>query len=54
VIECGTYRTADAVAQQPWLPDGPIPLDVQWTRAVPVIDLTTPVTSPISADGVRT
>ena len=33
VIERGTYHTADAVAQQPWLPDGPIPLNVQWTLA---------------------
>jgi hypothetical protein len=32
VVERGSYRVADAVAQQPWLPDGPIPLDVQWTR----------------------
>ncbi|MDM7489856.1 DUF3556 domain-containing protein [Rhodococcus sp. CSLK01-03] len=31
VIERGTYRVADAVAEQPWLPDGPIPFDVQWT-----------------------
>ncbi|MGW3483655.1 DUF3556 domain-containing protein [Rhodococcus indonesiensis] len=31
VIERGTYRVADAVAEQPWLPNGPIPFDVQWT-----------------------
>jgi Transmembrane protein of unknown function (DUF3556) len=52
VIERGTYQTADAVAQQPWLPDGPIPLNVQWTLArstMPVIDLTTPT----SSDGAR-
>jgi Transmembrane protein of unknown function (DUF3556) len=30
VIERGTYRVADAVAQQPWLPDGPIPFDVEF------------------------
>jgi Transmembrane protein of unknown function (DUF3556) len=32
VIERGSYKVADTVAQQPWLPDGPIPLDVTWTR----------------------
>ena len=30
VIERGRWRVADAVAAQPWLPDGPIPLDVFW------------------------
>ena len=33
VVERGSYRVADAVAQQPWLPDGPIPLEVTWTAA---------------------
>jgi hypothetical protein len=32
VIERGSYRVKDSVAQQPWMPDGPIPLDVTWTR----------------------
>lgn len=31
VIETGTYRVADAVAEQPWLPNGPIPVQVEWT-----------------------
>jgi len=31
VVERGTWRVTDCVAQQPWLPDGPIPLDVTWT-----------------------
>ncbi|RPA66391.1 DUF3556 domain-containing protein [Gordonia oryzae] len=31
VIETGTYRVADAVAEQPWLPNGPIPMQVDWT-----------------------
>lgn len=31
VIERGTYRSADSVAAQPWLPDGPIPLQVTWS-----------------------
>lgn len=30
VVERGTWRVADAVAAQPWLPDGPIPLTVTW------------------------
>ncbi|MGW2558550.1 DUF3556 domain-containing protein [Streptomyces sp. NPDC001514] len=33
VIERGTWKVADAVREQPWLPNGPIPLDVIWTRA---------------------
>jgi hypothetical protein len=33
VIERGTWQVADAVNEQPWLPNGPIPLDVTWTRA---------------------
>lgn len=32
IIERGTYRVADAVDEQPWLPNGPIAFDVQWTR----------------------
>jgi len=32
VIERGTWNVADAVAEQPWLPNGPIPLHVTWTR----------------------
>ncbi|MFC4468404.1 DUF3556 domain-containing protein [Streptomyces xiangluensis] len=35
VIERGTWNVADAVKEQPWLPNGPIPLDVTWTRAQP-------------------
>ncbi|MCD0449690.1 DUF3556 domain-containing protein [Actinocorallia sp. API 0066] len=31
VIERGTWKVADAVREQPWLPNGPIPLDVTWT-----------------------
>jgi len=33
VIERGTYRVGDSIAELPWLPDGPIALDVAWTRA---------------------
>ncbi|CAM3085646.1 hypothetical protein BST27_09460 [Mycobacterium intermedium] len=32
VIERGTWKVADAVAEQPWLPNGPIPTEVSWTR----------------------
>ncbi|MGV9670888.1 MULTISPECIES: DUF3556 domain-containing protein [unclassified Gordonia (in: high G+C Gram-positive bacteria)] len=34
VIETGTYRVADAVAEQPWLPNGPIDMKVDWTLDV--------------------
>jgi uncharacterized membrane protein YkgB len=30
IVERGTYEVADAVAEQPWLPNGPIPLTVEW------------------------
>jgi hypothetical protein len=32
VIERGTWKVADAVNQQPWLPNGPIPTQVSWSR----------------------
>jgi hypothetical protein len=32
VVECGTWNPEDAVAEQPWLPNGPITLNVTWTR----------------------
>lgn len=32
VIETGTWKVADAVAEQPWLPNGPIPTEVTWRR----------------------
>jgi hypothetical protein len=31
VIERGTWKVADAVAEQPWLPNGPIPTEVSWS-----------------------
>ena len=51
VIERGSYRVADAVAQQPWLPDGPIPLQVTWTASLSgrgrrLIDLAADVSAP--------
>ncbi len=30
VVERGKFRVKDTVAQQPWLADGPIPLEVEW------------------------
>jgi uncharacterized membrane protein YkgB len=33
VIERGTWKVADAVAEQPWLPNGPIPNQVTWSLA---------------------
>jgi hypothetical protein len=32
VVERGTWNVADVVAEQPWLPNGPIPLNVTWRR----------------------
>lgn len=32
VIERGRVRIADLVAEQPWLPRGPVPLEVTWRR----------------------
>ncbi|MFG3519089.1 DUF3556 domain-containing protein [Nocardia nova] len=34
VVERGTWNVADAVAEQPWLPNGPIPLRPIWVRPV--------------------
>ncbi|MGA7051495.1 MAG: DUF3556 domain-containing protein [Mycobacterium sp.] len=31
VIERGTWKVADAVAEQPWLPNGPIPIQASWS-----------------------
>ncbi|RNL81367.1 DUF3556 domain-containing protein [Nocardioides marmorisolisilvae] len=31
VVERGTWNVADCVAEQPWLPNGPIPLAATWT-----------------------
>jgi len=31
VIERGTWKVADAVKEQPWLPNGPIPTQADWT-----------------------
>jgi uncharacterized membrane protein YkgB len=31
VVERGTWKVADVVAEQPWLPNGPIPTQVRWS-----------------------
>jgi hypothetical protein len=31
VVERGTWDVRDCVREQPWLPNGPVPLDVTWT-----------------------
>jgi hypothetical protein len=31
VVERGTWKVSDAVAEQPWLPNGPIPTTVNWS-----------------------
>jgi hypothetical protein len=33
VTERGSWRVADAVKEQPWLPNGPIPTQVTWSLA---------------------
>jgi Transmembrane protein of unknown function (DUF3556) len=45
VVERGTYLVADAVAEQPWLPNGPIPLTVEWR-----LDGYVRVSHPVSAN----
>jgi len=32
VVERGTWRVHDCVKEQPWLPNGPVPLNVTWTK----------------------
>jgi hypothetical protein len=42
VIERGTWKVSDAVREQPWLPNGPIPTQVLWSRAAaPATGVTT-------------
>ncbi len=49
VIERGTWNVAEAVNELPWLPNGPIPLNVTWSRQtghVPTQPETPPATDP--------
>jgi len=32
VVERGTWNVGDCVSEQPWLPNGPIPMQVDWSR----------------------
>lgn len=45
VIERGSYDVADAIEEQPWLPNGPIAFDVSWTRDT----RETPTANPVAA-----
>ncbi len=58
VVERGTWNVDDAVAEQPWLPNGPIPLDVTWRRdggwPVTTVDLTDTVGADIDTVGAET
>jgi hypothetical protein len=49
VVERGTWNVADCVAEQPWLANGPVPLDVTWS-ADGYRRLHTPVVSPNDRD----
>lgn len=31
VVERGTWKVANCIREQPWLPNGPVPLEVTWT-----------------------
>jgi hypothetical protein len=33
MVERGSWSVRDAVAEQPWLPNGPIATEVTWRRA---------------------
>ncbi|MCL2541581.1 MAG: DUF3556 domain-containing protein [Nocardioidaceae bacterium] len=44
VVERGTWEVADAVREQPWLPNGPIPLTVTWLP--PEVDPVETATAP--------
>lgn len=48
VIERGTWKVADAVDEQPWLPNGPIPTRVTWSRAA------TPTQATFQSEGLAT
>ncbi|KAB2586002.1 hypothetical protein BS297_06990 [Rhodococcus erythropolis] len=38
IIETGSYLVKDATEAQPWLPDGPIPFDVTYSRPKTVVE----------------
>jgi hypothetical protein len=51
VLERGTWKVADAVNEQPWLPNGPIPTQVTWSRATAPDDISAWVAGPASPLG---
>jgi hypothetical protein len=53
IVERGSYRVADAVAQQPWLPDGPIPLEVTWTASPSSSATAAGPSAPRQSNGVK-
>jgi hypothetical protein len=46
VIETGTWKVSDAVTEQPWLPNGPIPTTVTWRHPSALQD--GPTAAPLS------
>jgi hypothetical protein len=42
VIETGTRNVNDAVNEQPWLPNGPVPTTITWQRPTNQPTTTTP------------
>jgi hypothetical protein len=52
VIEMGSFKVADSVGELPWLPNGPIPLHVTWTRttADEPVDATDAVVAPVAVE----
>lgn len=55
VIERGTWKVADAVREQPWLPNGPIPLTVTWRRTPDAPEPATPApAAPSESAGLET
>jgi hypothetical protein len=61
VIERGSWNVAEAVNEQPWLPNGPIPMNVTWRGeatvpaapmgTVPAAPMGTPPAAPVPAPG---
>ncbi len=56
IVERGSYKVEDAVKEQPWLPNGPIPVDVTWSKpGYERVSHTAPAvatTPPVSVNGV--
>jgi len=50
VVERGTYEVADAINEQPWLPNGPIPVEIEW-RLVGYQRVSHPVRTSVATHG---